>query len=545
MSGQAREQDGQQEQKQEPYRVVMRMAGMRPEQMAGYEMHRRRGGGDMSHIDPSRSHLNRRLIGPADWAQRAWEEIAEMRAENHALDLEMLRKHRRTAELRQRLLKGPRDPWSATKHGPMRELVLTANKKWFAEEDGDPRDASYVNRERRFEDRAVGWLRETFGQDCIHARADLDEEAYHIHAVILPRTVTKTGRRKLRPSVHEVIRSYEFGQDHVGKWFGEIGLERGERRKQAYRKARDHNRAIDEAEARGETPTAERVEIPEKRYHVSPRLWREEQERKLAARDLELKDRTEALDVREGACAARETDCARQAERNATQKTALEAYEETLLGRSAALDGREREAARRGAEATKREHEAAKRETDAAARAAEADQVLDAARRLAAGDLNALAGHDAPDGAGDGAGADAGADADGRTGFSAGAAASGRRADGSVGDPAPRVHPGLRLFARALGVLRERAWAEARAEARAELRREYDEVRAVDEVIVEIAGSLGAAARARIVQIRSRLARPLVALKRTILRTPEDGSSTSQVPVRRGPPRGRPDDPRA
>ena len=165
--------------------------------------------------------------------------------------------------------------------------------------------------------------------------------------------------------------------------------------------------------------------------------------------------------------------------------------------------------------------------------------MLDAARRVAAGDLDALLGHGAPDGPGD---ADTRAGAIGNDGARPGVATAvpGRRADGSRGDPAPRVHPGLRLFARALDVLRERA----RAEARAELRRDYEEVRAVDEVIVEIAGTLGTAARARIGQLRRSLVTPLVALERRLLRTPEDGSSSGPAALRRGAPRWRPDDPR-
>jgi hypothetical protein len=67
--------------------------------------------------------------------------------------------------------------------------------------------------------------------DVIHARADLDEAAYHIHAIVMPRAtveMTRTPRKS--------------------------GKETGERRKQAFREA-----------------VVRREEPPEKRQHVRPR----------------------------------------------------------------------------------------------------------------------------------------------------------------------------------------------------------------------------------------------------------------------------------
>ena len=77
----------------------------------------------------------------------------------------------------------------------------------------------------------------------IHARADKDEAAYHIHAVIacwkrVKITSTKhsgADRWMLQPSSNPLIEDYEKAQDSVGKAFASIGLRRGERRKQAFR----------------------------------------------------------------------------------------------------------------------------------------------------------------------------------------------------------------------------------------------------------------------------------------------------------------------
>ncbi len=296
--------------------IVLRMAGMFPKDLGGYEGHRHRKGGDLGHVDRERSKLNRPLIGKKDWAATALAEIDDMRTGNFASELEKLRKRRRTAEIRKRIVEGPRDPWRATRHGPLREVILTANKAWFEEIDSESFDDLFGGtREERFQTLAVSWLTEQFGDDVIHARADLDEEAYHIHAVILPRGETKDGRRMLQPSKHAMIRDYEAAQDSVGAWFSEIGLHRGERRAEAIRAAIKHNRQIEDRnvdpeskDAAEDDATTVKVEVPERREHVSPRDWRRAQEERLAARQQELATREDDVSQRETDVRSREAD---------------------------------------------------------------------------------------------------------------------------------------------------------------------------------------------------------------------------------------------
>lgn len=140
-------------------------------------------------------------------------------------------------------------------------------------------------REELFEQRAVAWLRENFGDDVIHARADLDEQAYHIHAVIMPRaTVRKYGTecRVLQPSIHPLIKDYEAAQDSAGEWFSEIGLVRGEKRKQAIR----------DALTDGRTP-------PINPRHVRPAEWRAKEEKRLAEKAAEVENRERDVVERE------------------------------------------------------------------------------------------------------------------------------------------------------------------------------------------------------------------------------------------------------
>ncbi len=288
--------------------VVMRFEGMHPSRIGGYEAHRTRRGGDLGHVDKSRSKLNQPLIGETDWAARAVAEIAAMRAENFADELEALSRRKRRKEIERRMVEGPRDPWRPSKHGPMREVILTANKEWFEADPTAPDEVSDFfgeadrgKREVEFEKRAVAWLKIHFGDDVIHARADRDEAAYHIHAVILPRATVETKdkttgettatRRMLQPSIHPMIKDYEVAQDSVGAWFSELGLVRGERRAEAIRKAR-----------------AAGAEPPPKRRHARTSTWRAQQELKLQERGKTLDSREVALERRDEALTGREAE---------------------------------------------------------------------------------------------------------------------------------------------------------------------------------------------------------------------------------------------
>jgi len=390
-----------------PHPVVLRFEGMTPKDLAGYEAHRKRRGGDLGHVDRARSPLNRPLIGGEDWAQQALAEIAGIKAENFADELEALERRKRRKDLRRRLAEGPKDPWRASRHGPLREVILTANRAWFEEGDLEAwmEDSTVNARERAFEERAVAWLNKQFGEDVIHARADLDESAYHIHAVILPRTTVEikgATRRMLQPSKHEMIRDYEAAQDSVGTWFAGIGLCRGERRKQAIREALNSGKA---------PPASPR--------HVRPAEWRRQEEKRLA-------EKAAAVETRERAVSAREEEA----------RDVLDYAEAVARG---ALDEDGRDTA-----------------------PAEGGSVLVAARRRSSG------------------------------GF--------QRA--------------RRAFRAGMKRLAQRAEMAARQTAQAEVAEAFAEIRAADDIIVEIARQLSDDLRARIVRARRALAPRLVRLGR-------------------------------
>ena len=285
------------------YPVMLRFQGLYPHQLGGYEAHRLRKGGDLSHVDRAQTELNGPpLIGGEDWAATALAEIREMTTENFAAELESLEKRNRKKDIKRRIVEGPKQPWRPTRHGPMREVILTVNKDWFSE------DAAFFgvdqeSRENEFGEHAVAWLKDNFGDNVIHARADRDEAAYHIHAVIMPRTTVEIAkpkakvptatatRRMLQPSIHPLIENYEAAQDSVGEWFAGLGLVRGERTAAAIREARDT----------GQTP-------PKRRRHAKTWEWRRKEELRLKAEASTLNEERQALEARAALVQEREDE---------------------------------------------------------------------------------------------------------------------------------------------------------------------------------------------------------------------------------------------
>ena len=453
---------------EEPFAIVMRMAGLRPENLIGYEFHRQRRGGDQSNIDPTRSHLNRRLIGAEDWASIALAEIREMQTENFANELASLKRRRRKTEMERRFAEGPRDPWVASRHGPMREIILTANRKWF--------EAAGPVGEAKFEELAIGWLVEHFGKDCVHARSDLDEEVYHVHAVIMPRAVAKDGRRLLQPSKHVMIRDYEAAQDSVGDWFAELGLVRGRREAEDIRNAARFNAQI-RADAASGVPDVllpSEVEVPKRRRHVSPRQWREQQEAKIAKRaasvDQKARDlaaEAEVLTGREAAVAEKEKATAHQAQKVATRERAVMADQASIQEGQAKLDRREAGLRAREAEA-QRKHDVA-------------GAMIDVAKKVAAGKVEV--------------------------------AEKPNPAMATSNDPVEIArNQAAAIFGRALKAMRLKARDEARVEAEADLSRAFAEIKAADDAIVDITGRLPKDLRAQIAQARKALTTRIMAL---------------------------------
>ncbi|MCD1628247.1 plasmid recombination protein [Seohaeicola saemankumensis] len=282
------------------YAVVLRFAGLHPRNLKRLEMHAKRAGGDLGQCDPVKMKLQKiakPLIGD-DWVIKTLSKVQEMRLSNFADELDALQKRNRQKDIQRRMIEGPHDPWRATAHGPMRELILTVNRDWFDADTAAIFDEGDENNQRiqDFQRLSLAWLKHEFGDDVVYARADHDEAAFHIHAVILPRvdvemtrTDKKTGEKKviatrkmLQPSKFEIIQDYEKAQDSVGDWFAPLNLVRGERRKEEFRQAMK-NKTVP----------------PPKRQHVHTAPWRKQEEIRLARMAAELEQKRAVVDAKE------------------------------------------------------------------------------------------------------------------------------------------------------------------------------------------------------------------------------------------------------
>lgn len=306
--------------------VVLRFADMTPVQIAFFEAHRLRRGESGMHVDPSQR--NRLLIGGEDWGSETLQLIERMRRQNHLIEAEALRKRGRARALDAVLERGPKDPWDARASGPMREVILTAHKDWFDLGETAASRLGLVrnSRELAFEETAVKWLTDNFGEDVVHARADHDETTYHIHAVIMPaKKMLKRKKGESEPqlpvpgedlfthngkpckvqlvaSKHPLLRNYELAQDSVGFAFAAIGLTRGTRHWTATRQA------LKEGKEPGPRPT-----------HKPAHVWRAEQETALKKKAEKQAQKEAVLRQREAAAAARASELAAAERRMAAE----------------------------------------------------------------------------------------------------------------------------------------------------------------------------------------------------------------------------------
>lgn len=312
--------------------IVLRFKPMFPLDLQRREMHAKRLGGDLTHIREHLSHLNWQEIGGPDWIDRLIRRIAEAARANLQEEIEARTRKGRHKEAREVRMRGLVDPWKYTRLGPLREGVLTVNKKWLG---GTGLEEWDLRRVYDFLDRAMEFLIENFpGDQLLEVHADMDEEAFHLHFVVgvwVEKVSGNRGRQLLlQPSANPLVARYEHAQDLAGEAFIDLGIHRGERRAEAVRQA-----------------LAAGLEVPEPRRHIPPSRWRREQRR------LALEDR----------------DRIREAARAEAAATVVDGV---ALAKSAVKKSRKRSIA------------------DARARRAEADRAVAAAERARA-DVEALA----------------------------------------------------------------------------------------------------------------------------------------------------------
>lgn len=137
-----------------PHALVLNIERIGPNALRAQRKHDNRLAGDLSNVDPSRSHLNRVLAGSGDCVE----------------DVDHLMKSQKV-----KVRKDNENPYT--------RIVLSASPELFK----DPK------RSKQFISDSMDFLRDKWGDGLAYAVLHMDEKTPHIHAVVVPVVQTKRG----------------------------------------------------------------------------------------------------------------------------------------------------------------------------------------------------------------------------------------------------------------------------------------------------------------------------------------------------------------
>ena len=235
--------------------------------------HLLRTGGDLSHIDPTRTQLNRAVVGTGNFSQDVHAAYAKIAAKNLANELPALRKSRGKKAAEKRAGEGPKVPYHHLNQKPWTEILITASPDYFRPNGEGP---GQWDRERveAFAKRTHKVLKKKFGRGLVGLLLELDEETPHLTAAVLPLVAKRSKRRGRQEEVNhrahpeffipdvpdedlldasgaplqgqdrrtkrlelqeDLIKGYENFQDSMARRFKGLGLVRGERHAERHR----------------------------------------------------------------------------------------------------------------------------------------------------------------------------------------------------------------------------------------------------------------------------------------------------------------------
>ena len=229
--------------------------------------HLMRTGGDLRHVDPKRTHLNRAIVGTGNFSRDVHAAYAKIAAKNLANELPALRKARGKKAEEKRAAEGPKAPYHHLNQKPWTEILITASPEHFRPNGEGPGEWD-PERVEAFAKRTHKVLKKKFGRGLVSLLLELDEEIPHLTAAVLPLVATRSKRRGRQEEVNhrahpeffipdvpdedlvdcsgaplkgqerrakrlelqeDLIKGYETFQDSMAKRFKGLGLVRGER----------------------------------------------------------------------------------------------------------------------------------------------------------------------------------------------------------------------------------------------------------------------------------------------------------------------------
>lgn len=187
-------------------KVVMDIKRQSLGDLAAQDRHEQRVKGDVSHVEASRTPLNRRRAHG-----------------DHLLE---------PSRAVSSYIKDRRARVDPRNKAPCTSFVLSASHEWFK---GDGPHGFNEQRVRDWSNASMRWLESTFGEDVAHVSLHMDEKTPHIHAKVVPITTRTTKRGTV---VHQVShhghpafkgrRSYERLLTSYADALAPLGLERGD-----------------------------------------------------------------------------------------------------------------------------------------------------------------------------------------------------------------------------------------------------------------------------------------------------------------------------
>lgn len=225
-----------------PHFVVMDVKRQSLDDLRGQTLHEQRKAGDLSHVDPERTKLNRRggHNGNHDDPRAAVEAFLK--------DNQVKVDKRNTK--------------------PVTSFVLSASHEYF---DSPEKQEVWVSE-------TMKWARDEFGDDIAHTSLHLDERTPHIHLKVVPTYEKKTKRRTVRQASHhkhkafEGFRSYDGLLDRYAARMEPLGLHRGEKvPEEAGRTYRTARQFVNEMARRWNGRSQEMALLDEREAKVSQR----------------------------------------------------------------------------------------------------------------------------------------------------------------------------------------------------------------------------------------------------------------------------------
>lgn len=182
-----------------PHFVVMDVKRQSLDDLRGQTLHEQRKAGDLSHVDPERTKLNKQggHNGHHDDPRAAVEDFLK--------DNQVKVDKRNTK--------------------PVTSFVLSASHEYF---DSPEKQEVWVSE-------TMKWARDEFGDDIAHTSLHLDERTPHIHLKVVPTYEKKTKRRTVRQASHHKhkafsgFNSYDGLLDRYAARMEPLGLHRGEK----------------------------------------------------------------------------------------------------------------------------------------------------------------------------------------------------------------------------------------------------------------------------------------------------------------------------